>query len=240
MIASMILSDEAARAFRFCAWWTILECVMFGVLALFASGIPGGHSVLGVLTSLFSGIVGIVGAVATLLLIVGMLVHVVKFSGFSRSSKVLWIMVLILIAPLGEVIYFFAVYERRRVAPIPVEGMPATLASTIVSDKAARVFRFCVWWAVLGGVTDVVLQLYPGIEPLSLSSPWVLVTLIVSIVAVVGGFSSLLLIAGMLVHVVKCSGFSRWSKAVWIVVLIVIAPVGEMIYFFAVYERRRL
>lgn len=239
MIASVILSDKAARIFRFCAWWTVLECVVVGVLLLFPAAAPHGLSVLGVLTSLFLGIVGMVGAVATLLLLFGMLVHAVKFSGFSRLSKFIWIVVLILIAPLGEVIYFFAVYERRRIAPIPVEGMPATLASTIASDKAARVFRVCAWWALLGGVTDVVLQLYPGIEPLSLSGPWVLVTLFVSIVAVVGGFSSLLLIVGMLVHAVKVSGFSRWSRAVWIVVLILTAPVGEVIYFFAVYERQR-
>lgn len=90
MIANMILSDKAARLFRFCAWWVILECVILGSLFLFPAEIPARHSVPGVLACLLISMVGTFGTMATLLLFVGAMLHLMKFSGFSRLFKIVW------------------------------------------------------------------------------------------------------------------------------------------------------
>lgn len=41
-------------------------------------------------------------------------------------------------------------------------------------------------------------------------------------------------------HLVKVSGFSSFSKVVRIAFLIMIAPVGEVVYYFLVYRRTAL
>jgi hypothetical protein len=121
MFSSTVMSVKAARIFQFSAWWTLLASVTIGVLWFFPGANPDSRSIPGVLISLFFGIVGLVGSVTSLLLLVGMLVHLVKVSGFSSFSKVMWLAFFILTLPIGEVIYFFVVYGRsnsRREQPI--------------------------------------------------------------------------------------------------------------------------
>lgn len=114
MFSRTIMSDKAARIFRFSAWWTMLASVTIAVVLLFPAVNPEIHSVLGVLTSLFLGIVGMVGGITSLVLLVGMVAHLATVSGYGTPLKAMWIAIFFLVLPLGEVIYFFVVYDRLR------------------------------------------------------------------------------------------------------------------------------
>jgi hypothetical protein len=110
------MSAKANRVFKFCAWWTLLASVVIGILLFFPAAVNnvGTQSLPGLLVSVSFGIVGMVGSITSLLLLVGMFVHLLKVSGLSPSSKAIWGTVLILILPIGEIIYFFSVYVRNR------------------------------------------------------------------------------------------------------------------------------
>jgi hypothetical protein len=110
------MSVKANRVFRFCAWWTLLASIIIGILLLFPAANVGTQSLPGLIISVFFGIVGMIGSITSLLLLVGMFAHLLKVSGFSASSKAIWATIFILVLPVGEVIYFFAVYVRNRAA----------------------------------------------------------------------------------------------------------------------------
>jgi hypothetical protein len=110
------MSVKAKRVFRFCAWWTLLASIVIGILLLFPAVFDnsGAQSLPGLLISVFFGIVGMIGSVASLVLIVGMFAHLLKVSEFSASSKAIWAIIFILFPLIGQVIYFFTVYVRNR------------------------------------------------------------------------------------------------------------------------------
>ena len=89
MWSSKITSRNAARIFRFCAWWTLVASVAIGILVFFPA-IVDNRSVLNSLISVFFGLAGLIGSMTSLFLFVGMLTHLLKISGFSTFSKALW------------------------------------------------------------------------------------------------------------------------------------------------------
>lgn len=112
MFSQVITSHKAARVFEVSAWWTALASVTIGLLLIFPTANLGGDSVLGVLISLCLGIVGLIGGIASLLLWAGMLIHVAKVRNGSSFSTIIWIAFIVMILPVGEVIYYFAVYRH--------------------------------------------------------------------------------------------------------------------------------
>lgn len=116
MLSNLIMSVKAKRVFRFCAWWTLLASIVIGILLLFPAAFDnsGIQSPPAILISVVFGIVGMVGSVASLLLIAGMFAHLLKLSGFSASLKAIWLIIFILFPLIGQVIYFFTVYVRNQ------------------------------------------------------------------------------------------------------------------------------
>jgi hypothetical protein len=124
MFSTAVMSNKAVKILRFSAWWSLLASVAIGVLWLFPKIDSDAHSVHGVLLALFFGVVGMVGSVTILLLIVGMVLHLIKLSGYAMSLKVLWIVIFFLIPPIGEAIYFFLIYDRQRRTLVPGNATP--------------------------------------------------------------------------------------------------------------------
>jgi hypothetical protein len=116
MWSSKITSRNAARIFRFCAWSTLVASVAIGIMVFFPA-IVDNRSVLNSLISVFFGLAGLIGSMTSLFLFVGMLTHLLKISGFSTFSKALWTILIVLFLPIGEVIYFFAVYGQMSENP---------------------------------------------------------------------------------------------------------------------------
>lgn len=111
MWSSIVMSLRATRIFQFSAWWTLLASAAIVMLRFYPS-IVDSHSIFGTLISILIGIIGMIGSITSLLLLAGMITHLVTCSGFSKYSKILWLALIILLLPLGEIIYFFAVYRR--------------------------------------------------------------------------------------------------------------------------------
>jgi len=116
MWVDVFASAKANRVFRFCAWWTLLVTGVVIALLLFPEANVGSQTLPRLLLSVFFGVVGMVGAATSLILLVGMFAHLVKVSRMSAASKLLWMFLFIALLPVGEVIYFFAVYGPRRAA----------------------------------------------------------------------------------------------------------------------------
>jgi len=116
MWSNLIMSAKANRVFKFCAWWTLLASIVIGILLLYPAALDnvGTQSLPGLLVSISFGIIGMIGSITSLMLLIGMFAHLLKVSGFSSSSKVVWATIFILALPIGEVIYYFIVYVRNR------------------------------------------------------------------------------------------------------------------------------
>ncbi len=112
-------------------------------------------------------------------------------------------------------------------------------SNLIMSAKAKRVFRFCAWWTLLTSVVIGVLLLFPAANVGTSSLPRLLISVFFGLVGMVGSVTSLLLLVGMFAHLLKVSGFSASSKAIWTVIFILLLPIGEVIYFFVAYGRSR-
>jgi len=93
-----------------------LASIVIGILLLYPAALDnvGTQSLPGLLVSISFGIIGMIGSITSLMLLIGMFAHLLKVSGFSSSSKVVWATIFILALPIGEVIYYFIVYVRNR------------------------------------------------------------------------------------------------------------------------------
>ena len=72
----------------------------------------GGLSFAGVVLQLILGIVGMVGAVTSLVMFIGMSANVVKTERYSGGAKAAWMVLFFLALPVGAVFYYLLVFRR--------------------------------------------------------------------------------------------------------------------------------
>ena len=109
----------------------------------------------------------------------------------------------------------------------------------ITSFKANRVFRFCAWWSLFVTAVIVTLMVFPKLNGDSLGFPELFLSVFIAIVGMLGAVTSLILIAGMFIHLVKVSRWPTASKLLWIFLFIGLPPVSEAIYYVVAYRRRQ-
>ena len=106
-------SRKVVKLFGFCGWWTALMGVfmIFMVTPTFRSveSIWLGEVILRVI----GGILGVIGAPAALIIIIGMAIHCISNRNFTIGTKILWSIFGLLTAPFGAAFYFFTVYKRQ-------------------------------------------------------------------------------------------------------------------------------
>lgn len=109
MIFNEMVSTKAAGTFQFCAWWTLFAAFLIVVILVFPSAY--GRGGIGVAAAI--SVVGLIGSATSLILLVGMLLHLLNVGQRRPLAKLLWAVVIVFALPVGAVVYFFAVYKRQ-------------------------------------------------------------------------------------------------------------------------------
>ena len=112
-MSGWLQSDKAATLFLYSAWITVCMGIFvafmwtpwFGQTASFRAG----DLVLRVL----GGTLGVAGAPAALILLLGMIAFCLRYDNSPVGDKVLWFIVFFVGACFGAALYFFIVYRKR-------------------------------------------------------------------------------------------------------------------------------
>ncbi len=107
--------------------------------------------------------------------------------------------------------------------------------SRLCSPRAYAIFRFSAWWTIALGLFFALMMLF--YNRLASSHLLVVVRIVGGCLGAVGSVAGLIIFGGMLAYLVTCDRSSRWRKALWLVVFLLIASFGSSVYFFAVYRK---
>ncbi len=107
-----IYSQKAKKIFHFSAWWSLLVTVIVVALYFHPSFQDNLSPSLRVGTSVLIAVSGIVGSLAIMILIVGMLLDLTTSKEHRIGFKLIWTAFMFFTAPVGVAIYFFTVYRR--------------------------------------------------------------------------------------------------------------------------------
>ena len=102
----------STRLYDFCSCWTVLTFIVIALLMWNRSSSLGGLSFAGVVLQLILAIVGMVGAVTSLVMFIGMSVDVLKTQRYSGGAKAAWMVLFFLALPVGAVFYYLLVFRR--------------------------------------------------------------------------------------------------------------------------------
>ncbi len=115
-IRDLLCNRRAYRTFSYAAWWMVPLSLVILIALTPAFDAINASALTRIGFQVISGLVGAVGAVAGIVIFLGMLAYLFLFDRTSR--KLLWLLVFFFTACFGSSIYFFTVYRRQAAAQL--------------------------------------------------------------------------------------------------------------------------
>jgi uncharacterized protein YacL len=112
-MSKRIRSNVASVLFLYSAWIVILMGIfMLCLLSPWLKHVQAGTST-NLMLEVLGGILGVVGALAALVIWFGMLTFCLSADSSPLGTRILWLLLFLVMAWFGSTVYFFRVYKRQ-------------------------------------------------------------------------------------------------------------------------------